>query len=379
MATAVEAALGRFLAGRLRTVRRLPDLLRPTNTPMRLWWHGVGIGLAAIAVLVLSVLTLGSVRHDAELARDRFSPALSDALAARAALSDADRAAWASFGSGNAALVGPGSDYLNDVTVAGRHLEDLASLDIGNAGELSSVGGKLITYQSLVEQADASYRADVGLSDEPQHELAFAYLQYSSNTLRTADGGLLVTMDQVIKDIQGQSRAASGGPAVWIVVFAVAVAASIALWVRAQRYLWRAFRRSVNLPLLGAVALLLGLTGWLVAVTAHSSGNLGEVRDELRPSLMDQWETRTDDADHRSDALRDEVARTGAVLPEDASARAMSLTDITPLRDSVDTRLAAASATFGLPVGQYAVGIGALALVWLGIWLHLREYEGWRR
>src|SRR5579864_3264916 len=102
---------------------------RRVSTPRRLR-RMLAMILGATAVLWITATILGQGQHGtAASVRDRTSPAWLDAVEARAALSDADRAAWQSFRSGEAQLIGPGQQYQNDITTASQDLERLAALE----------------------------------------------------------------------------------------------------------------------------------------------------------------------------------------------------------------------------------------------------------
>jgi hypothetical protein len=58
---------------------------------------------------------------------------------------------------------------------------------------LQNLTGQLVTYQGLVEQADAANRADTSLGPASSHDLGYAYLGYAGQSLR-GPGGLLPTI-----------------------------------------------------------------------------------------------------------------------------------------------------------------------------------------
>ena len=167
--------------------------------------------LAGTVLLWLTATTLQrSLQSTAESVRGSASPAYLDAVQARAALSDADRAAWQSFRSGAAQLTGPGQQYQNDLTNASQALQRLAALEPPGSADsmrLQTISGQLVTYQGLVEQADAAYRADIALGAGSKGELGLAYLTYASSALRDPQGGLLASIDQLAGPISRHSAA----------------------------------------------------------------------------------------------------------------------------------------------------------------------------
>ena len=70
-------------------------------------------------------------------------------------MSDADRAAWLSFRSGEAEFAGPGVAFQDDITNASQEFQRLAALSGGP--QLQTASGQLVNYQALVRQADAAY------------------------------------------------------------------------------------------------------------------------------------------------------------------------------------------------------------------------------
>jgi len=105
--------------------RRLPRL---EGTPGRLR-RLLGLILAATVLLwIVATVVVQGLHAVAGTVRDTDAPAFVHAIEAKAALSDADRSAWASFRSGEAQLTGPGQQYQNDITTAGQDLEQLAAL-----------------------------------------------------------------------------------------------------------------------------------------------------------------------------------------------------------------------------------------------------------
>jgi hypothetical protein len=226
----------------------------------------------------------------------RSAPGLLDALAVRAALADADQAAWASFLTGSAALVGPGAVFENDIATAGRHLEHLAELATTSSGELLTISGQLLTYQSLVERADASYRAGLAAG---RQELAFAWLTAASKPLHES-GGLLAGVDRLVTSSQetndGQARSWWTGSAVLFLPL-VAALSLLAGLVRFQLMFRRLFRRAVNPALAVAMALTVALSVWLGVVAVHTDRAFGDAQRRVLPALVGQWEGQIRSAD----------------------------------------------------------------------------------
>ena len=164
---------------------------------MMLVWTALFWITATVIVLELHG-TVQSVREDT-------APAYLDVIKAHAALSDADRAAWLSFRSGEAEFAGPGVAFQDDITNASQEFQRLAALSGGP--QLQTASGQLVNYQALVEQADAAYRADSVLETTSKRELGYAYLTYSSQSMR-GPGGLLSS----IGELGAADRRAVAGP-----------------------------------------------------------------------------------------------------------------------------------------------------------------------
>ena len=326
--------------------------------------------------LFATILQL-SLQSTAESVRGSVSPAYLDAVQTRAALSDADRAAWQSFRSGAAQLTGPGQQYQIDLTSAGQALQRLAALQSpGSASSmrLQTISGQLVTYQGLVEQADASYRADIALGTGSKGELGFAYLTYASSALRATQGGLLASIDQLAGPDQQVLRsqlASTWADPVLLVAFAVRALVALASIAVAQAFLRRRFRRAVSLPLLLAALLACGLSAWMVIATLHADAAFAAARATALPKVTGLWQAQTGAADRAAAALR---AHAGTVqgtasagLDAAATQRAGSV---------LDADLAAAESTDGLPIAVPVLVVAIAALGYLGLWVRLKEYRG---
>jgi hypothetical protein len=141
---------------------------------------------AALLGITAIVLLLG-MRSTAVSVRNTDAPACLHVVEARAVLSDADRAVWQSLRSGEAQFTGPGQQYEGDITIAEQDLQQVAALELPgstNSKLLQTLTGQLVTYQGLVEQADAADRADTALGPASSHDLGYAYLGYAGQSLR---------------------------------------------------------------------------------------------------------------------------------------------------------------------------------------------------
>lgn len=343
------------------------------NTPARLWL-GLAVTVAGI-VIFWSAATLLLLEGHATIGvvRDRAAPSAIDALEAHAALTDCDRAAWFSFRSGQAGLSGPGQTYQDDLTTAGQSLDQLAALGTaGSAGRqvLQVVTGQLVTYQGLVEQADATYR-------EGQHLLAFAYLTYASNSLNDP-GGLLSRIDDLAAlnraDLSADRRSAWVAPS-WLLIVIVPAIAVAGLLVAAQLWMARRFRRLLNLPLLVAGLLLTALTVWYAAVTLQADHAYARAQNTALPRAAAAWRFQIDRSAVAAAASRDNKPTSNPIKIFYDSDSALSITATLPDQHRLDALLVDASDTGRMVLALPALTVVVVLLVGWGFGLRLREYR----
>lgn len=369
--TATEAAAWPAVAGP-----------RGRSTPERLSRMRVVLLAAALLVDLTALVVLGLSQHAVRTVDSRTAPGLLDALAVRAALADADRAVWASFQSGEVALLGPGQDFEHDITTASQRLEHLAELAIAADGELQTIGGQLVNYQSLVEQADASYHAGLASGTGGSQELATAFLHYASNSLHSDTGGLLARVDRLVTSSQHtldrQRHSAWTGSAV-LFLPTTALLLLLAGLVHTQLSFRRMFRRAVSPALAAATVLTVGLAVWLGVVVTHTDRAFGDAQRRVLPALTMRWQVQAQQADAGWPALRVSTATVGSG-PAGKVGRSEGLdpTQTTRLRNALRARTDAASATYGSSYGLPVLAAAILALLVAGFQRRMKEYEGWR-
>lgn len=312
--------------------------------------------LAATALLwITATVVLQGLHGTVQSVRGTTSPAYLDVIKAHAALSDADRAAWQSFRSGEADFTGPGLRYQDDIANAGLELR-LAVLS-GPAGSqrLQTASGQLVNYQALVEQADAAYRADTILGNS-RHALGYADLAYASHSLRDP-GGLLSTISELAAaDQQAVQRQLASPWADPALILAPASAGLLALGsiIATQGLPRRRFRRMISPPLMLAAALVCALMAWETLVILHADAAFTAARRTALSQLTRTWQTQIRVVDARAAELR----------ATESASRAL------------DADLAAAGNTGGLPAGIPALAATIAVLAWLGIKPRLDEYRG---
>ncbi|WP_344587060.1 hypothetical protein [Actinomadura vinacea] len=321
--------------------------------------------LALLFWLVATIVSVGG-QGAVTTARERGVPAYVSARAARAALSDADRAAWQSFRSGAAKLIGPGQRFRDDLTTAGQSLASMAAIDRGGATGrdlLRAVNAQVVTYQGLVEQADATYR-------QGMEELGFAYLSYASDLLH-GDGGLLARIDEIARRdrqaIEERRHSAWTGTGVVIAPIAVGVVLMAALGY-AQVSMARRFRRVLNVPLLTACVVLSVLVIWTTVTLVQTQRAFAHAYDKELSALDRVWQTQIAMADSGAGALR---AGRSADLTGGLNVAAADRA-----RRPLTARLADAGDTDGLTVGLPLLTLAVAGLAAMGFVLRLREYRG---
>jgi hypothetical protein len=328
---------------------------------------------ATVLLWLVATIVMQGLHGTAAAVRDQDAPAFADATEAHAVLSDADRAAWQSFRSGESQLTGPGQQYQNDITTAGQDLERLAALTPpGTASQqLQTVSGQLVNYQGLVEQADAANRADIALGNASGHDLGYAYLTYSSSAMRSPQGGLLASIDKVTSaDRQALKRDLASWWASPVLLVLVAAAAGGLLWsiIRAQRFLLRRFRRMISPPLVVAGVLTVVLLVWVMTTVLAADSAFGAARGTALPALTRTWETQAGAVNAQAAALA--AGRTAS------GSGGLNVTATQRAGSALDADLTSARDVGGLPAGIPVLAAAIAGLAGLGFKLRLDEYRG---
>jgi hypothetical protein len=357
----------------------------PLTTPGRLRRLLAGLLAVTVVLWITATVLLQGQHSTAVTVRETSFPAYLDAVEARAALADADRAAWQSFRSGAAQLTGPGAQYQDDITTAGQDLEELAALvpASGSASQqLHTASGQLVSYEALVEQADAANRSDIATGTASDHDLGYAYLTYSASAMRDPQGGLLATINELTaanrQALDRRLASPWSNPAL-ILIFGAADIAMLGALFGAGRFLLRRFRRVVSLPLLLAGVLAVTLLAWIAAVAGPADASLGAARATAVPRLIRIWDQQTGAVDASAAALAANVPSGPAATAGDAAAGQGGGLNVAVTGQAsrvVTADLAAAEDVGGLPVGIPLVAIAIAGLAFLGVKLRLDEYRG---
>lgn len=348
------------------------------STPVQLRQLLIALVATVVVLWVAATVLQRGLQGTAGSARGTTSPAYLNAAQAQASLSDADRAAWQSFRSGEAQFSGPGPQYQNDITNAGQALDRLAALQAAGSANnslLQTISGQLVTYQSQVEQADVAYQKDISLGAASKRELGFANLAYASNTMRAKQGGLLASISQLTgpgqKALSSQLASAWTNPVLMLVsiVPALLLLAVIAI---AQSLLRRRFNRVLSPPLVLAGALVVVLSVWVAVTAVHADSAFAAARTTALPRAAALWQSQTSAVTTEAAALQSGSA--GAV--SDKASGGLDETVTAQADGELDADLASAQDAGGLPVGIPLLALAIAALAGLGLWPRLGEYRG---
>jgi hypothetical protein len=357
---------------------------RPTNTPERLRAFRAVLVVAAALLGIITMVVLLSMHGNAASVRSTAAPAYLDTVEAQAVLTDADRAVWQSLRSGEGQFNGPGEVYEGDITTADRDLQQVAALESpgSSAGQLlPTLSGQLVTYQGLVEKADAANRADTA-SGSSIHALGDAYLGYAGQTLFGSGGlvpaGFTAAPTEGVNELSELNRQALNGDltSLWAdpaLIAAVAIPGVVVLGliVALQVFLRRRFRRTISPPLLLAAVLVCGLMAWAFAVILPADNALARARTTSLPQVVEISQHQTQAVYTQALTLQQSA---GGNAPDTAGG--LNLPAVHAAEVKFDADLASAQTTGGLLIGIPVAIVVIAGLVFLAVKPRLDEYRG---
>lgn len=353
--------------------------IRAGTTRATLWRSMVVLELALVAVLGMSAWVAQGTRATAERVEAHSVPSIMHILAAHAAVVEADAAAVDSFRTGAAGLTGPGERYQNQIALAGQSLTQLAVDSIAGASvgqSIQLVQGQLAAYTGLVEQADAQFRRD------PASILARADLWYASRLLHQPGSGILAQLDDLLaverEALAGRLTGGRMAPG-WVAVWIIPAVLLLTLLVGTQVFLSRRFRRTLNVPLLGATAAVLVLAAGM-SFDFAARGELSATRD-AGDALVGVWQARIDATDRHGQQMLGELV--AAACPDGCGAAAgrPAAAGDPPGEESLTARItdvdghAAAAADLAGRQMLLLAALLAMALVPLGLYPRIDEYR----
>jgi hypothetical protein len=356
---------------------------RPHNTPERLRAFRAAL-LAATAFLgITAIVVLLGMHSNALSVRQTAAPAYLDVIEAKAVLIDADRAVWQSVRSGEAQFSGPGQVYEGDITLADQELQQVAALEApasSGGKQLQTVSSQLVTFQGLVEQADAANRADTALG-QANSALGDAYLGYAGQSLigdydpttKEYSGGLIPPTNSLAELNQhalgGQLTSPWADPALMAAIVTAGVVV-LGLLVALQLFLRRRFRRLISPPLVLAAVVVCGLLAWMFAVILPADDALARARTTALPRVVEIWQQQTQIVFFEAGALQHSSSENA---PDTVS---VDLGAVQSARATFNADLDSAQRTDGLLIGISVAAVVAAGLVFLAVKPRLDEYRG---
>lgn len=245
---------------------------RVTTTPGRLALIALLVVAAAVSFGAIATAAEHSRAHAAQAARSQTEPLLVQASTLYTALADANATATTTFLTGGLEPPARRALYVSDLRTASDALTSLTS-EVGSSADaraaVRTIADQLPVYSGLVESARAN-----NLQGFP---VGAAYLRAASTTLTgtilPAADRLYATEARRLSDDFG-----TGTASVALVVLALAMALALGLLALTQLYLARISRRVLNLPMLIATVVLLGVAIWSVVGLISEQNALSAAR-----------------------------------------------------------------------------------------------------
>lgn len=303
--------------------QRLAELT--TTTPGRLRVESVLlVALALITGLFTAWVVNGRLGATNRIAEENV-PVIVSARQVQTGLAEANAAAATAFLAGGVENADQRQLYEDSIAAVGRELENAARLtgDDAEAHEaLQTLTSGLPVYSGLIEQARANNRQGFPVSA--------AYLNAASRLL---DEQLFPATDVVANRAAERYRSAyddQRGVSLVLALAAVGLNLLVVLFLaRLLLQLQRRFRRTLNLPLLAALAVAVALTGWLGSGLARQSSHLAAARTDGYQGTRLYLDTRGAAFGAKADEARYLLARgAGQAFEDDFLARAGQFDDL---------------------------------------------------
>ena len=257
-------------ARRSRAASRLQSIRdQVTTTPGRLAMIALLVIAAAVCFGAIATAAERSRAHAAQAVRSETEPLLVQAATMYTALSDANATVTATFLKGGLEPPALRARYLEDLRVASRSLATLTR-EVGGSSDaraaVGTIGEQLPAYSGLVETARANNRQGL--------PVGAAYLRAASKLLT---GTILPQADRLysIEAERLTDDYATGTSGAALAVLIVAVVVALLLLIIAQLYVARRSRRNLNVGMLVATVVLLGVSIWAVIGFVGEQNALG--------------------------------------------------------------------------------------------------------
>ena len=302
---------------------------RLATTPGRLVLISILVVVGAVCFGAVAIGAEQSRERAAKAARNQTEPLLVQAKNLYTSLSDANATVATGLLSGGVETAANRNRYLGDLATAGGALSTLTR-EAGTAGNASSALGtiaeELPTYSGLIETARTNNR--LGFPIGAAYVRAAAALM-TSRMLPAAEL-LYRTEAQRLDDDYHTGSATSS-----LVTFAAASALTLILLLLAQWYVMRISRRILNVPMVVATVVVLGVSVWgivgLVSAqnaleTAHRNGSdsvealsaatvlLSRAQGDLSLAIVNRGTDTADPNDFQ--VVRRVLERPGGVIAE---------------------------------------------------------------
>jgi hypothetical protein len=230
----------------------------------------------------------------------------------------------------NAFLVGglePASaraDYERGVSTAATTLADAAAHNADDAAVLATVNDVMTRYTGLVESARANNRLG--------YPLGAAYLRQATGLLRSEALPPLANLGQAEQNRINQAYSASADAIVWLVIGLIV---ALIVLITAQVWLSLRTRRTFNLPLLVATAVVVVVGVVLASVMAWSQSKANDARSAAYLATLELATARIDAFDAKSAESLTLIAR-GQGQTYDASFNNLSGNVTAVLKDATN-------------------------------------------
>lgn len=232
---------------------------RATTTPGRLRLAAVLLAICAVLFGVVATAATVARRNSANAVAHQTEPLLVEADGLYASLSDAEATAATTFLTGGIEPTARRQRYLDDLRAASSQLTALtrqADTSAAAQAAVSTIAAQLPVYSGLVETARANNREGL--------PIGAAYLRQASDLMRQTILPSAGRLYAVEAQRLGSDYRSGTSAATLVVCVAVAVA-TLALLALVQLYVTRRTQRILNVPMVLATVVLVGLFAWLLA------------------------------------------------------------------------------------------------------------------
>lgn len=262
------------------TPPRIPRLrAKAATTPGRL-----RLAMATVVlVTLLAGLAIGALttvrRNAADAVATRDEPLMVGTDRLYASLSDADATAATTFLRGGVEPAQLRARYLADLRDASVQLANLGHRVQGSRepAAISAIGAALPVYSGLMETARANNRQGF--------PVGAAYVRQASELMRgkmlPAAGRLYASESQRLADHQRTGTTPDG-----VIALLLAGACLLAVLLRAQIFLAQRTHRRLNVPLVCATVVLIGVTAWAAIGMASAHADVARAQRDGSDSVQ---------------------------------------------------------------------------------------------